>query len=73
VDIYGDAAFCDEQKFLWPGCRVRTFKTQNDTKSVSESMGIDKAIQVFVGSYVPKYGTDIGVLRTMVNQRLGNP
>jgi len=72
VDIHGDSAFCLAQKYLWPGCRVRTFKTQNSVKHVSESMGIDKAIQVFMGSYVPKYGTDIGVLRTMVNQRLGN-
>ena len=54
------------------GCRGRTFKTQSASKQVSESMGIHKAIQVFMDTYVPKYGTDVAVLRTMVNQRLSN-
>jgi DNA repair exonuclease SbcCD nuclease subunit len=72
VDVIGDENFIKARKARWAGCRVRTFKTQNQTKQVSESMGIHKAIQVFMDTYVPKYGTNVDALRTMVNQRLGN-
>ena len=72
VDIHGDENFIKARKGVWAGCRVRTFKTQNATKQVSESMGIHKAIQVFMDTYVPKYGTNVDTLRTMVNQRLSN-
>jgi DNA repair exonuclease SbcCD nuclease subunit len=72
VDIHGDENFIKARKAVWAGCRVRTFKTQSNTRAVSESMGIHKAIQVFMDTYVPKYGTDVEALRTMVNQRLGS-
>ncbi len=72
VDIHGDEAFIKARKPVWAGCRVRTFKTQAASKQVSESMGIHKAIQAFMDTYVPKYGTNVDVLRTMVNQRLSN-
>ena len=72
VDVHGDENFIKARKARWAGCRVRTFKTQNATRQVSESMGIHKAIQVFMDTYVPKYGTNVDTLRTMVNQRLSN-
>lgn len=72
VDIHGDASYISIRKARWAGCRVRTFKTQTSTKQVSESMGINKAIQVFMDTYKPKYGTDVDTLRAMVNQRLSN-
>lgn len=72
VDVFGDEEFIKSRKAVWAGCRVRTFKTQAETKPVSESMGIHKAIQAFVDSYIPRFGTKQETLRTMVNERLGN-
>jgi len=72
VDIYGTEDYIKSRKAIWAGCRIRTFKTQSSSKAVSESMGIHKAIQVFMDTYIPKYGTNVDTLRTMVNQRLSN-
>lgn len=73
VDIHGDEAFIKARKPAWagPGIRLRTFKTRSETKPVSESMGIGKAIQAFMEGYRPKYGTDVAILKGMVAQRLG--
>jgi DNA repair exonuclease SbcCD nuclease subunit len=71
VDIHGDEVFIKARRPLWAGARVRTFKTRQATKPVSESMGIGKAIQAFMEGYRPKYGTDVVILRGMVAQRLG--
>lgn len=70
IDIYGSEDYIKSRKARWSGCRVRTFPTQSQSKPVSESMGISKAIQVFTDSYTPKFGTSPEVLRDMVNKRL---
>lgn len=71
VDIHGDEVFIKTRKPFWAGARIRTFKTRAETKAVSESMGIGKAIQTFMDSYRPKFGTEITILREMVATRLG--
>ena len=71
VDIHGDEAFIKARRPLWTGCRVRTFKTRSETKPVSESMGIGKALMTFLDSYKPKFGTETTILREMVATRLG--
>ena len=70
VDIHGSEVFIKSRKPVWAGARIRTFKTRQEMKPVSESMGISKAIQVFMDGYKPKYGTDVTILREMVAQRL---
>lgn len=73
VDVHGDETFIKARKAAWagPGIRVRTFKTRAETKQVSESMGIGRALSTFLESYRPKFGTDVAILRSMVAQRLG--
>lgn len=71
VDIHGDEAFIKARKPLWAGCRVRTFKTRSETRPVSESMGIGKALIAFLEGYKPKFGTETTILREMVATRLG--
>lgn len=71
VDIHGSESFIKARKAVWAGCRIRTFKTSVETKKVSESMGIGKALQVFLGSYKPKFGTDHAKLSQMVSERVG--
>lgn len=71
VDIHGDEAYIQARRPLWAGCRIRTFKSRTESKPVSESMGINRALSVFLETYRPKYGTDSAILREMVAKRLG--
>lgn len=71
VDIHGDDQFINARKRVWVGHRVRTFRTRTVMAKVSESMGIAKALQVFLEGYQPKYGTQTTILKEMVATRLG--
>ena len=70
VDVYGTEDYIRTKKAEYAGCRVRTFKTQTKTKKVSESMGISKALSLFVDDYQPKYGTSKDILKEMIQKRL---
>lgn len=70
VDIIGSQSFIAERKARWAGCRVRTFRTDNKTSvSVSESMGIPKALQAFMKDFKVRHGTPMETLQKMVAER----
>jgi predicted phosphodiesterase len=70
VEIHGNEDFIKTRRPLWAGCSVRAFKTQSSFKRVRESIGVQKAMELFVDSYVPRFGTDKKVLQAMVSQRV---
>jgi len=70
VDLHGESGFIQAKKHFWHGCRIRTFQTQDETPAVRESMGINQAIQAFIETYQPKYGTEITILRDMATKRI---
>lgn len=60
-------------KDVYPRARVRPVPTDRaaTVAGVVESQGIGKALDRYMRAYVPKHGTDPGVLREMVTKHLG--
>lgn len=74
IDIEGPADYISQRKsaLSGPGVRIRTFETQSQAPKVKESEGIGKAFESYIDNFVPRNGTDPGILRVMVSERIGN-
>jgi len=72
VDIYGSQTYVDSRSSIYRGmgCRVRTFVDQLDQPKVKESEGVAVAFEKWVDEYEPVYGTDKGVLRELLQERV---
>lgn len=75
VDIYGSPTYVKEQSVWWAASgvyklRIRTFPTRPQSKTVSESQGVQKALEVFVGAFRPRNGTSTQRLQTLVSERI---
>lgn len=72
VDIFGSSAYCDTRKPIWEekGFAVATFPVRTVSTTVSESQGIDRALQNHLEEFQPPFGTSKEVLKKMVAERI---
>jgi DNA repair exonuclease SbcCD nuclease subunit len=72
VEVFGPAAHvklrCEELRAA--GCRARPVPDRTKTSTVSEAEGVDVAFNRYLGAFVPPFGTNLDVLRGMLERRL---
>ena len=71
IDIKGPESWINERKALFQGCKVRTFKTDSNSKmKVKESLGVGVAFKQWVDGFIPGRGTSKEILSNLVKDRL---